>query len=82
MGRGTLTVLIGLSRKFNEFYVKYLAVSIFCCTFATDMEKKLRTIRNSVILVLLMALVITACGRTVKESASDFVTVENGHIVR
>ena len=82
MGRGTLTVLIGLSRKFNEFYVKYLAVSIFCCTFATDMEKKLRTIRNSVILVLLVALVITACGRTVKESASDFVTVENGHFVK
>ena len=82
MGRGTLTVLIGLSRKFYEFYVKYLAVSIFCCTFATDMKKELRTIRNSMILVLLMALVITACGRTVNESASDFVTVENGHFVK
>ena len=82
MGRGTLTVLIGLSKKFNEFYVKYLAVSIFCCTFATDMKKELRTIRNSVILVLLVALVITACGRTVNESASDFVTVENGHFVK
>ena len=46
------------------------------------MKKEIRTIRNSVILVLLMALVITACGRTEKESASDFVTVENGHFVK
>ena len=32
--------------------------------------------------VLVVAVVITACGQTVKESANSFVTVENGHFVK
>ena len=32
--------------------------------------------------MLVMAVVITACGQTVKESTSPFVTVENGHFVK
>jgi mannan endo-1,4-beta-mannosidase len=72
----------GFLRKFYEFLGKHLVVSKIICTFATDMKKGLRTIRNNVVLVLLAALLITACGRTVNESASDFVTVENGHFVK
>jgi len=32
--------------------------------------------------VLVMAVVITACGQTAKESVNPFVTVENGHFVK
>ena len=32
--------------------------------------------------VLVVAVIITACGQTVKESVNPFVTVENGHFVK
>ena len=34
------------------------------------------------LLMLVMAVIITACGQTANESASPFVTVENGHFVK
>ena len=46
------------------------------------MIQKIINIAIKSLVMLVMAVVITACGQTVKESTNPFVTVENGHFVK
>ena len=46
------------------------------------MIQKIINIAIKSLVMLVMAVVITACGQTVNESANPFVTVENGHFVK
>ena len=46
------------------------------------MIQKIINIAIKSLVMLVMAVVITACGQTVNESVNPFVTVENGHFVK
>ena len=46
------------------------------------MKKMSKTIIMKYLVMLVMAVLIAACGRTTQESASEFVTVEDGHFVK
>ena len=46
------------------------------------MKKMSKTIIMKYLVMFVMAVLIAACGRTTQESASEFVTVEDGHFVK
>ena len=50
--------------------------------YLCSMIQKIINIAIKSLVMLVMAVVITACGQTVNESANPFVTVENGHFVK